>query len=102
MPRYGRNRWELLSMRARLRSRECTWSATEIGSKLARMQIVVNGVPRDVAPGISVMALLEQLGVNGGPVAVERNKRIVPRAEHGQTALCDGDALEVVQFVGGG
>jgi thiamine biosynthesis protein ThiS len=66
------------------------------------MWISVNGDQREVAPGTTVAVLLQQLGVDGGPVAVERNKLIVPRAEQGQTALCDGDALEVVQFVGGG
>jgi sulfur carrier protein len=66
------------------------------------MQIEVNGERRDVPAGITVAALLAELGVAGGPVAVERNRAIVPRAEHASTALRDGDRLEVVQFVGGG
>ncbi len=66
------------------------------------MRIELNGEAREVAPGTTVMGLLRELGVEGGPVAVERNKEIVPRAEHEATSLCEGDALEVVQFVGGG
>jgi sulfur carrier protein len=66
------------------------------------MQIEVNGERREVAAGISVSALLAELGIHGGPVAVERNKAIVPRAQHAETTLRDGDQLEVVQFVGGG
>lgn len=66
------------------------------------MRIEVNGRGQDVAAGTTVAALLAQLGVAGGPVAVERNQEIVPRAEHARTPLCDGDRLEVVQFVGGG
>ena len=66
------------------------------------MRIEVNGRPHDVAAGTTVAALLAQMGVQGGPVAVERNQEIVPRAEHGATALHEGDQLEVVQFVGGG
>jgi sulfur carrier protein len=66
------------------------------------MQIEVNGSEHEVAPGTTVGALLVQLGLQGGPVAVERNLEIVPRAEHATTALHDGDRLEVVQFVGGG
>jgi len=69
---------------------------------LRAMQIEVNGHPHQVDPGTTVAALLQLLGVSGGPVAVERNQEIVPRAEHGSTALHDGDRLEVVQFVGGG
>lgn len=66
------------------------------------MRIEVNGEPRDVASGITVRELLAVLGAADGPVAVERNRAIVPRAEHGSTVLADGDHLEVVQFVGGG
>lgn len=66
------------------------------------MRIQVNGEPREVAAGITVSALLLELGVEPGPVAVERNREIVPRALHPTTTLSDGDQLEVVQFVGGG
>lgn len=66
------------------------------------MRIEVNGEARDVSPAITITQLLAELGVGDGPVAVERNRAIVPRAEHAQTALSEGDALEVVHFVGGG
>lgn len=66
------------------------------------MQIEVNGQPREVPEGITVTRLLEQLDVDGGPVAVERNAVIVPRALHPQTVLANGDQIEVVEFVGGG
>ena len=66
------------------------------------MQIEVNGERREVSAGMTVAVLLAELGVSQGPVAVERNQVIVPRAQHASTALSDGDRLEVVQFVGGG
>ena len=66
------------------------------------MRIEVNGEPRDVSTGITVTALLAEIGAVDGPVAVERNHAIVPRAEHPCTVLADGDRLEVVRFVGGG
>jgi len=66
------------------------------------MVIAVNGEPRDVADGTTVIGLLAALGVQDGPVAVERNRQIVPRSEHGTTTLQQGDELEVVHFVGGG
>ena len=66
------------------------------------MQIEVNGEGRQIDGQITVAALLQLLGVAGGPVAVERNRQIVPRAEHASTLLADGDQIEVVQFVGGG
>ena len=66
------------------------------------IEIVVNGDPRTVEHGTSVRALVEQLGLASDQVAVERNRIIVPRAEHAAVELAPGDALEIVTFVGGG
>ena len=66
------------------------------------MRVTVNGEPRDVAERSTVQDLIEQLGLAGGPVAVERNRQVVPRAEHASTQLAEGDAVEIVHFVGGG
>jgi sulfur carrier protein len=66
------------------------------------VRIQVNGEPRELPDGTTVVLLLEGLGVTSGPVAVERNTEIVPRAEHASTVLHEGDEVEVVQFVGGG
>jgi sulfur carrier protein len=66
------------------------------------MRVEINGEPREIEPGSTVLTLLTSLGLGGRPVAVERNRAIVPRAEHAATLLADGDQLELVQFVGGG
>ncbi len=66
------------------------------------MEISVNGEPRVVPPGLTVRELVEHLGLADGPVAVERNRTIVPRAEHGTTPVEPGDVIEIVHFVGGG
>lgn len=66
------------------------------------MRIQVNGEPRDLQASLTVRELLTTLGIGDGPVAVERNGQIVPRAEHGAAVLQEGDRLEIVQFVGGG
>ncbi len=65
------------------------------------MRIEVNGEAREVAAG-TISDLVVELGLDPRKVAVERNLEIVPRSLHGQTALADGDRIEVVQFVGGG
>jgi thiamine biosynthesis protein ThiS len=65
------------------------------------VRIEVNGEPRETRAA-TIAQLLVELGIDKGPVAVERNRLIVPRAEHAATALHEGDSLEVVQFVGGG
>lgn len=66
------------------------------------MRVEINGEPRDIEPHSTVAALLHSLGLEGRPVAVERNAAIVPRADHASTQLAEGDRLELVQFVGGG
>lgn len=66
------------------------------------MQIEVNGERRELADGATVVALLEAIGLGTTLVAVERNGEIVPRAQHASTTLADGDAVEIVHFVGGG
>ncbi|EDM80395.1 hypothetical protein PPSIR1_11485 [Plesiocystis pacifica SIR-1] len=64
--------------------------------------IVLNGDPRPTRDGQTVAELIAELGLDSRQVAVERNREVVPRAEHGQTLLLDGDQLEIVTFVGGG
>jgi sulfur carrier protein len=66
------------------------------------MQITVNGDVREVPPQITVRGLVEHLRLTDGPVAVERNREVVPRAKHAITELEPGDVLEIVHFVGGG
>lgn len=65
------------------------------------MRIEVNGEVREVEAG-TILALVEELGLDIRKVAVERNLEIVPRTLHGATALVEGDRIELVQFVGGG
>jgi sulfur carrier protein len=66
------------------------------------MQVTVNGAPKDVPAGLSVRGLLDHLALTSGPVAVEINRAIVPRAKHGERIVNEGDAIEIVHFVGGG
>jgi len=65
------------------------------------MKITVNGNATEIPEGLTVTALIAHLGLQG-PVAVERNRDVVPRAEHAATTLSEGDQIEIVHFVGGG
>ena len=64
--------------------------------------IRVNGERRRVPGGISIAAMLAELGLDPQRVAVERNLEIVPRSTLGEVRVEDGDAYEIVHFVGGG
>jgi thiamine biosynthesis protein ThiS len=68
----------------------------------ASIDIVINGQGRSVSEGTTVANLIGELGLAGRPVAVERNREVVPRVAHASTVLAAGDRLEVVTFVGGG
>lgn len=66
------------------------------------MQVQVNGEVQTIHDGATLGELLEQLSLTGGRIAVEINRDIIPRSEHGQHRLNDGDRIEVVQAIGGG
>lgn len=66
------------------------------------LSIILNGEPRNVAPGSTIADLAAEIGLDPKKVAVERNLEIVPRSTLADVRLVDGDQLEIVHFVGGG
>ncbi len=68
----------------------------------ADMQITVNGGRRRLEPGLTVGQLIERLDVPRGRLAVEVNGEIVPRGAFPSRRLAAGDAVEIVQAIGGG
>jgi thiamine biosynthesis protein ThiS len=67
-----------------------------------KLAISINGEPQRIARGSTVAAMLGAIGLDPTKVAVERNCEIVPRSMLGEVAVVDGDAFEIVHFVGGG
>ncbi len=66
------------------------------------MKLKVNGEEREVREGATLLALLEDLRLTPGRLACEVNAEIVRRAAYGATPLKSGDAVEIVQMIGGG
>ena len=66
------------------------------------LTVKLNGEPRRIARGSTISEMLRELGLNTERVAVERNLEIVPRSTLGEVEVRDGDAFEIVHFVGGG
>ena len=64
--------------------------------------VIINGEHRRVPPGTSLAQLIVEVGLDPHRVAVERNLEIVPRSTFGEVVVEDGDAYEIVHFVGGG
>lgn len=69
---------------------------------MSELTIVVNGEERQVPGPATLLDLLEHLGLDPRTVVVERNREIVRRPRLGETAVAEGDAIELVHFVGGG
>ncbi len=65
------------------------------------ISIMLNGEQRQVREG-SIADLVASLGLDVKKVAVERNREIMARSTLVDIALAEGDALEIVHFVGGG
>ncbi|HEY8353500.1 MAG TPA: sulfur carrier protein ThiS [Methylophilaceae bacterium] len=67
------------------------------------IRLVINGNARQFdVPTMTVAELVEQLGLVGKRLAIERNGEIVARSTFAQAVLQDGDKLEIVGAVGGG
>jgi len=70
--------------------------------RMSELTVVVNGEERRVPGPATLLDLLRHLGLDSRTVVVERNREIVRRPQLGDTALAEGDAIELVHFVGGG
>ena len=66
------------------------------------IQIFLNGEKRTVPQAIDLDRLLEHFSLPKQRVAIELNNSVVRRTDWLQTAVSDGDKIEVVHFVGGG
>lgn len=66
------------------------------------IEITLNGERRSVGSATTVGDLLRELELRPEVVAVEVNRRLVPRASRDGRALAEGDVVELVTLVGGG
>ncbi len=66
------------------------------------IQVQVNGKEREVRSGLSVHELVESFDLNPLLIVVELNREILNRDQFKDVEISDGDAVELVHFVGGG
>ena len=64
--------------------------------------LTINGEKTQEFVGKTLAEYLAEKGYEVTRLAVEKNGEIVPKAQYAQTILQDGDAIEIVRFVGGG
>ena len=66
------------------------------------MTITLNGEPFELSGPLTVTELLSHLEVDARRVAVEHNITVLKRTAFDDTIVCEGDQVEIVNFVGGG
>ena len=66
------------------------------------MDITINGKPRSVADGGTILELLQSLEVSPKAVIIEHNGHIIKGPDFADTRVAPGDRLELIQIVGGG
>jgi thiazole synthase len=69
---------------------------------MSDVTVTLNGKPRKVPDGLSLLELLEELDVEPSRVVVEHNREIRRKDDFKTAKVRDGDELELVYFVGGG
>ncbi len=71
-------------------------------SEPGSIQVQVNGKEREVQSGLSVHELVESFDLNPLLIVVELNREILSRDQFKDVHVSEGDAVELVHFVGGG
>ena len=66
------------------------------------MTVIINGDARTVPGGLTLATLLAHLSLDPRMVVVEHNRVIVRKTGLAEIVLKEGDAIELVHFVGGG
>ncbi len=67
------------------------------------MKVVINGVPRELTPGINVKSFVDSFEkLDPEHIVVELNGKVLKKSEWENTILNENDIIEVVEFVGGG
>jgi thiazole synthase len=69
---------------------------------MSEVMVTLNGKPRKVADGVSLLDLLQELDVQPSRVVIEHNREIRRRDDFAKSVVHAGDELELVYFVGGG
>lgn len=66
------------------------------------MKVFLNGNETEFSLPLTVAQLLTEQGLDDAPCAVEVNAVLVPKAQHDNVRITNGDRIEIVTLVGGG
>lgn len=66
------------------------------------MNIILNGETETIPEQFTLMDLIHSQNLSGKRYAIEVNEQLIPRSQHEEHKLLEGDKVEIVQAIGGG
>ncbi len=66
------------------------------------MKLVINGQERVIENAQTLADVVSHFGLSERIIVIEHNLNIVARELYAETAVQEGDKIEIVHFVGGG
>ena len=66
------------------------------------MNILLNNKPEELLERLTIEKLLEMKSIKSKYYAIEINNKIIPKSEHAEYLLKDGDKIEIITAIGGG
>ena len=66
------------------------------------MNIILNNELDDVHDGITIKELLDDKNITTKYIAIEINKKIIPKSSYHEHELREGDNIEIITAIGGG
>ena len=66
------------------------------------MNIVLNNESNQVHDGITIEELLDVKKIHTKYIAIEINKKIIPKSSYYKHELKEGDRIEIITAIGGG
>ena len=66
------------------------------------MNIILNNQSDEVHDGITIRELLDQKKIHTKYIAVEINRKVVPKSNYHKHKIHEGDKIEIITAIGGG
>ena len=66
------------------------------------MNIILNNELDEVLDGITIKELLDDKKIKTNYIAIEINKKIIPKSSYYKHELKEGDKIEIITAIGGG
>ena len=66
------------------------------------MELYLNGEARQFESALSISTLVQHLGLQNQRFAIEVNRCIIPKSQHDNYILAEGERVEIIQAIGGG